>query len=52
MKENIKNLESMIKYSKEILGDYKVTLEVNDAISFDIHSKNKHKKLIKWVLFL
>ena len=45
MKENIKNLESMIKYSKEVLGDYIVTLEVNNGISFAIHSKNKNKKV-------
>ena len=45
MKEDIKNLESMIKYAKNFLGDYKVTLEVNDEISFDIHSKNKNKKV-------
>lgn len=44
MKEDIKNLESMIKYSKEVLGDYKVILEVNDEISFDVYSKNKNKK--------
>lgn len=44
MKEDIKNLESMIKYSKEVLGDYKVTLEVNNIISFDVHSKYKNKK--------